>query len=183
MSPILSVTAPVKLPRLWPKNSLSMSSEGIAPQFTGTNGPFGARPGAVDHARHQFLAGARFTGDVHRRLAARHAQDHLAQPFHRGRVADELRAGARRQRPRPESCESFSAVDDDAPQHAEVERLGHEIEGAEFQRAHRRLDVAMRGDDGAGHARALRRHPLEQVEAVAIRQAHVGQAQIEASAT
>ena len=35
----LSVTAPVKLPRLWPNNSLSMSSEGIAPQFTGTKGP------------------------------------------------------------------------------------------------------------------------------------------------
>ena len=31
--------APVKLPFLWPKNSLSISSDGIAPQLTGTNGP------------------------------------------------------------------------------------------------------------------------------------------------
>ncbi|MNN08712.1 hypothetical protein D3C81_1215730 [compost metagenome] len=36
--PGLSSTAPVKLPFLWPKNSLSISSEGMAPQLTGTNG-------------------------------------------------------------------------------------------------------------------------------------------------
>ncbi|MNT63438.1 hypothetical protein D3C72_2012550 [compost metagenome] len=36
--PCLSSTAPVKLPFLWPKNSLSISSEGMAPQLTGTNG-------------------------------------------------------------------------------------------------------------------------------------------------
>ena len=38
-SPFLSATAPVKLPRLWPKSSLSMSSVGMAPQLTATNGP------------------------------------------------------------------------------------------------------------------------------------------------
>ena len=38
------MTAPVKLPRLWPKNSLSMSSDGIAPQLTGTNGPSARGP-------------------------------------------------------------------------------------------------------------------------------------------
>ena len=36
-NPSLSDTAPVKLPFWWPKNSLSISSLGIAPQFTGTN--------------------------------------------------------------------------------------------------------------------------------------------------
>ncbi len=35
----MSATAPVKLPFLCPKNSLSISSVGIAPQLTGTNGP------------------------------------------------------------------------------------------------------------------------------------------------
>ncbi len=34
----MSATAPVKLPRRWPKSSLSMSSDGIAPQLTGTKG-------------------------------------------------------------------------------------------------------------------------------------------------
>ena len=38
-SPCLSATAPVKLPFLWPKNSDSISSDGIAPQFTGTKLP------------------------------------------------------------------------------------------------------------------------------------------------
>ena len=35
----LPLTPPVKVPRLWAKGSLSMSSDGNAPQFTGTNGP------------------------------------------------------------------------------------------------------------------------------------------------
>ncbi len=39
MSPFLSLTAPVKLPRLWPNSSLSIRSVGIAPQLTGTKGP------------------------------------------------------------------------------------------------------------------------------------------------
>jgi hypothetical protein len=57
--PSLSAWAPVKLPFLWPKNSLSISSAGIAPQFTGTNGPLARAPSLVDQARHQFLADAR----------------------------------------------------------------------------------------------------------------------------
>ena len=43
-SPSLSVAAPVKLPLRWPKNSLSISSGEIAPQFTGTKGPFARAP-------------------------------------------------------------------------------------------------------------------------------------------
>ena len=42
--PVLSACAPVKLPFLWPKNSLSISSAGIAPQLTGTNGPLARAP-------------------------------------------------------------------------------------------------------------------------------------------
>ena len=37
--PSLSATAPVNEPFLCPNSSLSMSSDGIAPQLTGTNGP------------------------------------------------------------------------------------------------------------------------------------------------
>jgi hypothetical protein len=43
----------------WPNSSLSISSAGIAPQFTGTKGPVAARALLVDQARHQFLAHAR----------------------------------------------------------------------------------------------------------------------------
>jgi hypothetical protein len=38
MRPSLSAFAPVKLPFTWPNSSLSISSEGIAPQLTGTKG-------------------------------------------------------------------------------------------------------------------------------------------------
>ena len=48
--------APVKLPLRWPKNSLSISSAGIAPQLTGTNGLLRARALLVDRARDQLLA-------------------------------------------------------------------------------------------------------------------------------
>ena len=82
--------------------------------------------------------------------------------------------------PRVRRLRELERGGDDAAQDAEVERLRDEIERAELQRAHRGLDVAVRGDDGAGHAGAVRRHPFEQVEAVAVRQAHVGQAQVEA---
>ena len=37
--PARSANAPVKLPFMWPNNSLSISSVGIAAQFTSTNGP------------------------------------------------------------------------------------------------------------------------------------------------
>ncbi len=69
---------------------------------------------------------------------------------------------------------------DDAAQRAEVQRLGDEIEGAELEGAHRRFDVAVRGDHGAGHAGRVRAHPFDQVEAITVRQPHVGEAQVEA---
>ena len=42
-----------------------------------------ARSGLVDETRHQFLAGTGFAGDVHGRLAARHATNHRAEFLHR----------------------------------------------------------------------------------------------------
>jgi hypothetical protein len=41
--PRRSATAPVKAPRTWPNSSLSMSSSGIAAQFTSTKGPLRRR--------------------------------------------------------------------------------------------------------------------------------------------
>src|SRR5690554_6213889 len=42
--PGLLSMAPVKLPFLWPKNSLSISSDGMAPQLTAMNGPSARGP-------------------------------------------------------------------------------------------------------------------------------------------
>ena len=42
--PGLSATAPVNAPFLWPNSSDSISSSGIAPQLTATNGAFAREP-------------------------------------------------------------------------------------------------------------------------------------------
>ena len=66
--PIRSRRAPVKLPRTWPKNSLSKSVSGIAPQFTLTIG-LPLRPlHCVDRACDKFLAGSGLALDEHRRV-------------------------------------------------------------------------------------------------------------------
>ena len=58
-------------PFSWPNSSLSISSVGIAAQFTLTNGPAGKRAFGVDVRGQQFLAGAGFAGQQHARVAAR----------------------------------------------------------------------------------------------------------------
>ena len=78
-SPTLSLIAPVKLPLRWPKNSLSMSSAGIAPQLTGTKGPSARGPDLVNEACDELFAGTGLSRDVYRGLGARHLLDHLAK--------------------------------------------------------------------------------------------------------
>jgi hypothetical protein len=90
-SPGLSSTAPVKLPLRWPKNSLSISSDGIAPQLTGTNGLRRASL-FVDQPCDQFFAAARLSADVDRRLTARQLVDLFAQIAHGQRVAEQRRS-------------------------------------------------------------------------------------------
>ena len=175
--PGLSLTAPVKLPFLWPKNSLSMSSVGIAPQLIGTNGPLAPRPGLVDHARDELLAGARFAGDVHRRLAARD----LARPS-RARARS---AAIWPTRPSVAALRGTRGAFElqgrrhELAQVVEVERLRDEVERAGLQRADGRFDAAVRGDHRDRRAGHLALNPLDELEPVAVGQAHVGQAQIE----
>ena len=76
--------------------------------------------------------------------------------------------------------DSLMAVGDQFAQAGEIERLGDEIEGAEFERAHGGFHVAVRGDHRDRHARGVLLHPLDQIQPVAVGQLHVGQTQIEA---
>jgi hypothetical protein len=62
--------APVNDPFSCPNSSLSISSVGIAAQFTFTNGP-SANGLGVDVRGQQFLAGARFADQQHARIGAR----------------------------------------------------------------------------------------------------------------
>ncbi len=51
---------------------------------------FATRAGLVNQVRDQLFTGARFAVDVHGRLAARDALDHLAQLLHGARAAEQL---------------------------------------------------------------------------------------------
>ena len=67
-SPARRATAPVKLPRSWPNSSESISSGGIAPQFTRRNGPAARARARVDRARDHLLARAGLAEDQHRHV-------------------------------------------------------------------------------------------------------------------
>jgi hypothetical protein len=73
---------------------------------------------------------------------------------------------------------SLQGVLHQAAQHGKIHRLGDEIEGASLERGHRRIDVAMRGDHRHRGFRIAAGDELDQALARAVRQAHVGEAQV-----
>ena len=139
--------------------------------------PIAARAGFVDQVRDQFFAGAGFAIDMYRRLAACDAFDHLAQLFHRARAAEQF--DLRQLQRVLAGLAELQRGGDELAQRRDVERLGNEIERAELQRAHSGFDVAVRSDDRHRRLRLVRLDPLDDVQAVAVGQPHVGQAQIE----
>ena len=75
---VLSSLAPVKLPLRWPNSSLSISSSGIAAQFTSMNGSFDARAVLMNRVRDQFFAGAAFSEDQDPAVGPRHQRQAAA---------------------------------------------------------------------------------------------------------
>jgi hypothetical protein len=134
-----------------------------------------ARAGVVDQARHELLAGAGVAHDMHRRLAARDLGDHGAQAVH-GRRAAEQGAGA--VGPGVPRGAQLEGGGDQLPEVLDLDRLGDEVVGAELERAHGRLDVAVGRDDRDRDAGRVALHPLHELEPVAVGQAHVGQAEM-----
>ena len=108
--------------------------------------------------------------------AARHPGDRLPQLLHRRRVAEQpqRRAAAGRL----DGLAELERRGDQAAQHGEVDRLGDEVERPELERPHRSLDVAVRGDHRDRRAGMVGLDPLDEVEAVAVGQAHVGQHEV-----
>ena len=97
----------------------------------------------------------------------------LPQLLHGLRVAEQPEGGGPRGRlGRPIELQRRG---DQLAQRAEVDGLRDEVERAELERPHRRLDVAVRGDHGHRHAGAVRLDPLDEVEPVAVGQPHVGE--------
>src|SRR5262249_27551465 len=90
-------------------------------------GPAAPGTALVDHARHELLAGARFAADVHRGLTARHAPDQLAELLHHRGAAEQPRTAQGGSRLLLDRGAELDRATYELAQHAQVQRLGHEI--------------------------------------------------------
>jgi hypothetical protein len=177
MSPFLSLTAPVKLPRLWPNSSLSMSSVGMAPQLTGTKGPSRRGPDSwmsfatsslpvPDSPKICTGAWLRATRAIISRMCCMAAE----VPSRRGpNTLVSLSLGS----------DSLMAVATNLRNPARSKGLETKSKAPSFERAHRGFHVAVGGDHGDRHAGRVLLNPFDQIQAVAVGQLHVGQAQVE----
>ena len=86
--------------------------------------------------------------------------------------------GRRRGRGRALGVVELQRVPHQAAQHVDVHRLADEVEGAGLQRLHRQVHVAEGGDHGHRRLRVLARDLADQLDAAAVGQAHVGEAQV-----
>ena len=86
--------------------------------------------------------------------------------------------GRRRGRRRALGVVQFQRMLDHAAQHGDVHRLADEVEGAGLERLHRQFHVAEGGDHGHRRLRVVPGDLPDQLDAAAVGQAHVGQAQV-----
>jgi hypothetical protein len=125
--------------------------------------------------RSDFLAGARFADQQHRRRGRRNPADLVVDRLHGGRIAEHQAEAAhtaqftpQRANFRLQVARTRQAAQDRL--HAlHVDRFDEVIGRAHFQRVHRRLDRRVSGNDDDFHAGA-RIEILEQVHARAIGQ-------------
>ena len=128
----------------------------------------------MDEACNDLLARARLAMNEDRRLIARELFGLRTQVPKGGRVADQATiAGHARTGTRPQ----LEGVIDQLTQHLEFDRLGDEVERAQLERTNRRVYAAKGGDHRHRQARKMLLNVLDQIEPIAVRQAHVGQAQ------
>ena len=132
-------------------------------------GPGSASRVGMDEAGHHLLAGAGRARDQHPAVGRRHPVDRLPELIDQCRLADQFEAAAGSQPqllvfpPQPRRLDG--AVDDeDHP--VGLERLFDEIVGAELDRLHRRLDVAVAAHDHHRHARVVALELLQHLHAV-----------------
>ena len=151
-SPTRCSSAPVKLPLRWPNNSLSIRLSGNAPQLMATNGISAAVALVVDRPGDQFLAGAGFAGDEHRRIGRRDFGDQLLDAVDVGRLADKLRWTFDRLQPPlqgPVFVRQFPLLNDAIQQcfdFHELARLGEIIERPVPQGGHGRFQRRFAGE-------------------------------------
>ena len=127
---------------------------------------------AVDTARDDFLAAAGFPMDVHGGLTACELVDLRAQFAHRLRVADQFAtAGIAWRRPQ------LQGGIDQIAQLFERHRLADKVEGARLEGANGAVHIAVGRNHGHRQPGMMPLYVLDQLDAAAIGQTHIGQTQ------
>jgi hypothetical protein len=130
----------------------------------------------MDQAGRQFLAAARLARDMNRGLAACHPVDQLAHLFDRRGLAKQVGLAIRAvSRIRTGQIQGGL---DDAAQLVERHRLSDVVECAGLECRHRILGTAVGGNHGHRQVGRGLGDAAYQVQSFAIREAHVGQAQL-----
>ena len=151
--------------------------------------PVGRLGVAVDHPRHQLLAGAALAADQHggrQRGHLVHLLEHLARG--RARPADEIAVALfllhlRGQRQHlPVEVLPFRGVRDDRAHRLGLGALDQHVVGAELHRLHRQVDVGRVGEHHELGQRVVLADDAQEVEAADSRQRRVRQHQVDAVA-
>ena len=158
----------------------------MAAQLTATNGLLRARRAGVQRARRQLLARARLAGDEHRAARVGDLREHAKAP-----AASPDRRPARRARARSRQASGvglrlvargvgFSTAATASSSVRDLERLDQEVARAGVHRPHgvRDLGAAAHRDDR--RARRVHARGGQDLEAVDVRHADVGEDQVEA---
>ena len=139
----------------------------------------------MDEARRDFLAAARLSRDVDRRLRSRELLDHLARPLDRRRFAEELRSRgsclADRRAPRLHRPRQLQGAHHQRAQLVDLDRFREVIEGSRLQRRDRVLRRPVGGDDRDRRVAVALGDLAQHREPVAVGKPHVGERQIVAA--
>ena len=128
-----------------------------------------ARALFVNEACDQFLAGPGFATDIDRSLAARDLHDRGVELLNGVRAADQLPGGRGLAR-----FTDFDCLGDQAAQIVDVHRLVDEIESTRLQGVDCGFHIAVGGDHRDRQLGMMLRNVRDEIEPVAIGQAHVG---------
>ena len=151
--PLCCRSAPVKLPRSWPKSSLSMSCGATAPQLSGRKALRAPPRELVERLRRELLAGAALPDQHDGGRGRRHARQLVVQHLHALRAAEYAAEAAHAPQLVPQLADlvlqrgGFLRM----PQHRlhtlQVRGLYQVIAGARPQRRHGAVDGGVAGDD------------------------------------
>ena len=181
--PLCCRSAPVKLPRSWPKSSLSMSCGETAPQLSGRKALVAAPGELVNGLRRQLLAGAALPDQHDRGRGRRHAGQLVVEHLHALRAAEDAPEAAHAPQLIPQLADLVLQRGGllRMPQHRlhalQVGGLDQIIAGAGAQRGNGAVDGGMAGDDDDfGGFRLLQL--AQQLDSLSVRQRQIGQQHI-----